>query len=96
MLSRIDSREFSEWQAYYSIDPFGDQRADLRNAILCSTVLAPHVEKGKTGPKPSEFMLFQDKESEPEKSSTQKTVTLSGKAGALVARQLFSTPKHKV
>lgn len=33
LLARIDSEELSEWMAYYQIEPFGEQRADLRNAI---------------------------------------------------------------
>jgi len=34
----VDSREFTEWQAYWQIEPWGDSRADLRTGILASTV----------------------------------------------------------
>lgn len=36
--SEIDAREFAEWQAYYTIEPFGEERADYRNAILCALI----------------------------------------------------------
>ena len=35
---RIDSAEFAEWMALYSIDPFGEFRADIRIARLCCIV----------------------------------------------------------
>ena len=33
----MTSREFSEWQAYARINPFGEWRADIRSAIVAST-----------------------------------------------------------
>jgi hypothetical protein len=30
----MSSRELSEWMAYYSLEPFGEYRADLRAAII--------------------------------------------------------------
>lgn len=38
--ARMSSREFSEWMAYYSIAPFGEERADLRSAIVANMVAA--------------------------------------------------------
>lgn len=34
LLQRIDSKELSEWQAYNLIDPFTEERADKRSAII--------------------------------------------------------------
>jgi len=34
----MDSREFAEWMAYNSIEPFGDERADLRAALISCTM----------------------------------------------------------
>lgn len=56
LLSRIDSKELAEWQAYDSIDPFGEMRADLRAGIIASASLAPHMKKGKKPPKPADFI----------------------------------------
>lgn len=36
--SRIGADEFTEWCAYFHIDPWGEERADLRNALLCRLV----------------------------------------------------------
>ena len=38
LLGRISSRELTEWMAYFELDPFGQERADLRSAIVASTV----------------------------------------------------------
>ena len=35
---RMSSREFAEWMEYYQLDPFGDERADVRSAIVASTM----------------------------------------------------------
>jgi len=34
LLGCISSRELTEWQAYFSVEPFGEDRADLRSAII--------------------------------------------------------------
>ena len=38
LLSEISSRELTEWAAYAQLEPFGDERADLRAGIVASTV----------------------------------------------------------
>lgn len=48
MLERIDSRELAEWQAFYSLWPFGDERADIRQAMT-SMILA-NAYRGKNSP----------------------------------------------
>ena len=45
LLSRISSRELSEWQAYYIVEPFGEYRADLRNAIVACVIA--NANRGK-------------------------------------------------
>ncbi len=34
----ISSDEFTEWLAYYQIEPFGEQIADLRHGTACALV----------------------------------------------------------
>jgi len=34
LLARLSSRSISEWMAYYSLEPFGEERADLRFGML--------------------------------------------------------------
>lgn len=38
MLAGISSRLLSEWMLYAQVEPFGEERADLRSAIVASTV----------------------------------------------------------
>jgi hypothetical protein len=46
----MSSREFAEWQAYDRIDPFGEERGDLRNAILCQFIDGKLRTKGQPPP----------------------------------------------
>lgn len=59
LLERIDSRELSEWIAYYELEPWGEERADLRAGIVAATVVnsRPRDKRnpGKTY-KPEDFM----------------------------------------
>jgi len=38
LLARISSRELAEWMAYAQLEPFGEERADLRAGIVAATV----------------------------------------------------------
>lgn len=49
LLQRMDSRELSEWMAYYNIEPFGEERADIRQAITSSEVRNSYA-KHRTSP----------------------------------------------
>lgn len=49
----IDSAEFTEWMAYYQLEPFGEERADLRAAIIASTIANAFSKKRS---KPQDFM----------------------------------------
>jgi hypothetical protein len=39
LLASTTSRELAEWMAYEQLEPFGEFRADLRNAMLCQTII---------------------------------------------------------
>lgn len=47
MLRELTSSEVVEWEAFYRIDPWGEDRADLRSAIVAYTVASAHTRKGK-------------------------------------------------
>lgn len=72
LLQRIDSREISEWAAYYRINPWGQFRADLRMGIQAALFANANSQKGKTF-KPSDFMPFIDQHTEPVSSEELKT-----------------------
>jgi hypothetical protein len=38
LLLRLDSHELTEWQCYYALEPFGEERADLRMGIATSVL----------------------------------------------------------
>ena len=69
--SRISSREFAEWMAFYRLEPFGEERADLRMAILAAVIAnANRDPKQRKQPyEPKDFMPQfdqpQDTETEP-------------------------------
>jgi len=44
----IDSREFSEWQAFWAVEPWGDERADIRSAMICC--VTANAWRGKDDP----------------------------------------------
>lgn len=52
---RISALEFAEWMAYYRIEPFGEDRDDLRHGILCAVIAGLFAPKGKE-PKPEDFI----------------------------------------
>jgi len=45
MLARISAQELTEWAAYYMLEPFGEDRADLRAGIISATVA--NVNRGE-------------------------------------------------
>lgn len=57
----ISSRHFEELAAEERIEPRGEFRADLRNGILCATVVNCWRGKGTARAKPSDFMPRFDK-----------------------------------
>ena len=56
LLSRVSSRELTEWQAYYGLEPFGEDRNDLRAGIVASTVANVFRKSGTQPYKAQDFM----------------------------------------
>ena len=61
LLSRIDSHELSEWIAYQGIEPFGEERADLRSGIIAAVTANAWRGKGDKAMSPQDFMPFYEK-----------------------------------
>jgi hypothetical protein len=57
-LKNISSRELSEWQAYARLEPFGEQRADLRAGIIAAVIASAfrNPKKRKDPFSPADFM----------------------------------------
>ena len=48
LLVRISSKELAEWMAFYKLEPFGEERADIRAAIVACTMA--NLWRGKSQP----------------------------------------------
>lgn len=72
LLDSIGSDELSEWRAFYQLEPWGEIRADMRNALLCSI-----IAKGLGGAdiSPEKFMVFSDHEPVKEKGKGYKVMS---------------------
>lgn len=57
LLCRVDSRELTEWLAYWGLEPWGEERADLRQAITSTLIGNANLRKGRTPFKVTDFML---------------------------------------
>jgi len=55
--ARMGAREFSEWQALYQLDPFGDVRSDFQAGQVASTVVNLFREKDDPMVSPAAFIL---------------------------------------
>jgi hypothetical protein len=72
LLQSLTSRQFAEWMAFYSIDPFGDQRADLRTGIVASVLNNRWRGKTEHPREPVDFMPFREQpEQTPEEIQRQ-------------------------
>tara|TARA_Y100001951_G_C11255413_1_gene249052 strand:+ start:868 stop:1122 length:255 start_codon:yes stop_codon:yes gene_type:complete len=78
LLARIDSRELSEWMAYYELNPFGSVRDDLQAGIIASTIA--NVNRGKNDKSfaPSDFMPYMEK---PQQSEGDMQAVMNALAG---------------
>lgn len=56
LLTRISSRELAEWRAYYTMEPFGEDRADLRAGIIASTTANVFRKSGTQPYKAQDFL----------------------------------------
>lgn len=43
---RVDSPEFSEWKAFYELEPFGPDRQDVGHAITATVIANAHRSSG--------------------------------------------------
>lgn len=66
MLSEMDSRQYAEWMAYARLEPFGEDRADLRMGIIASTIANTSRGKGQKAYKPQDFIPQFENETEEE------------------------------
>jgi flagellar basal body rod protein FlgC len=58
LLQRVDSRELTEWMAFYKLEPWGAEIEDYRTGVVASTIAnANRDSKRKSKPfQPKDFM----------------------------------------
>jgi hypothetical protein len=56
MLTELNAKQISEWIAYSNIEPFGEERADLRSAIIACTIANCNRGSNQAAFKVSDFM----------------------------------------
>lgn len=56
MLAEMSSRHVAEWMAYYRLEPWGEERADRRSAIIATTIANIHRGKNRAPYKIEQFM----------------------------------------
>lgn len=66
ILEEMEATEIDDWITYYSIEPWGDHRADIRNAILCNLIHNKDIPKDKASKrtKTQDWMVFSKKKQE--------------------------------
>jgi len=67
MYRDMTAEDLTEWEALYTIDPWGEERADLRMGIMASLTDACHRAKGNPL-KPADYMPFVEVEAKPQQS----------------------------
>lgn len=71
MLNSMTIEQLGEWHSYYLLEPFGEERDDLRSGIIASTIANVNRDsKRRSRPyQPSDFMP------DYEKQATRKPLT---------------------
>ena len=61
LLHSVSSAELAEWMAFYTVCPFGDERADFRQAITSMLIANQWRGKGAKPAKVEQFIPFKTK-----------------------------------
>jgi len=85
LLARIDSRELSEWMAYFSLEPWGTEVEDWRAGLVASTVAnVNRDEKKRKKPfEPKDFIPQRAKPPVEEQSPEEQAKILKMWAGVV-------------
>lgn len=79
-MAHMSAREFAEWMAYSQIEPWGEERADLRAALICKVLADINTPAGKQRAKLEDFMLKFDR-----KPAAQTTEEMIGTVAQITA-----------
>lgn len=65
LLTELDSKEITEWQAYDAITPIGPERGDVQAALVATVLVNVNRAKDSAAAKLTDFLLDWDTEPEP-------------------------------
>lgn len=80
MLSGLTSRQMQEWMAFFTLEPFGSRREDMRFGMVAATVHAMQRGKASQPRGPEDFFPIPSPQE-------QKAVTAQRLKGALAGRR---------
>ena len=87
MLEDLTAQEWLEWLAYAEAEPFGEERADLRMAILAAVEANVHrSRRGQKTYKPQDFMPKFEGKKDPKDKAVQTLNTMKFIAAAFNAK----------
>lgn len=71
LLARIDSRELTEWQVYFNLEPWGTEIEDWRAGMIASTIAEVNRDpkKQKKPFEPDDFMPKRDAQPKTEQTA---------------------------
>ena len=85
LLASIEMDELLDWMAYERLEPFGEERADVRSAIHTATLINVHRGQHSRPVTPSDVMPRFDEAYVPQKSAEQNIAELARMMGAKIA-----------
>ena len=90
MLRRISSQQLSEWMAFGQLEPFGEERADLRMGILAALIANVNRDPKKTPQPftPQDFMPNFDDSLREKPKQTAKELYAMFRNWAMMSKQL--------
>lgn len=84
LLQRLNARQLAEWEAYYQLEPHGEQRQDWQMARICQ-ILANVNRDSKKTPTPyseKDFLFdFIGAEKKPQTADEMKSILRGMKKG---------------
>jgi len=83
----MSSMEYAEWQAYYRLEPFGEQRADYRAALICKILADVNTPKGKPHAKIGDFLLRFEKEEQSDEAMLRQVEVANAAFGGVDLRE---------
>lgn len=89
LLTRIDSRELTEWAAFFGLEPWGTEVEDWRAGMVASTIANTNRDpkKQKKPFEPKDFMPKREQEPEKEQTPEEQKRILEMWSAVIGARQ---------